>query len=835
MAADRADLAKYGAEYDENGTIVNYERVMERIIDEYNSAIERYNNSGQGDGDKLALEAAEQIFEDAKKAIENYEEALGIANDSANEMLEIQNQMSELEVEKITYELELKMEMNERDVEMLEYYQEKYSEELENQDKLFNTFIQSAAEYEDNLAQLGKAYEDLSRQYAAGLINEAHYAEAVTELQEEIVDNLNSLQEIQSELVEAYSETLELAREEIERTTDAIDHSNEALQSFMDITRLTGNDAEYKKIGKFYDQMYANNLTKIEVQKAHLDSLLEEEERFQEKIRNGQQLTELEKAEYAALSEQIQETRDTLLSSVVESLEVVRESYENTINSIADDLDNFMAGAAGSMEYLQEQYGYFQEEQERYVSTSKELYEVSKLNRDIEGTLATTTSSAAKEALKALQEKINKQSELNELTEYDIEMNQLQYQLLLARIKLEESQNAKDTVRLTRDENGNYAYRYTANQDKIDEAAQHYEDVLQQINDTTVQRTSEIEQQLLNTMVNYKEKFQEIAIDYSLTEEERLMKLEELNNQFSETMRYLQEQNNIVTNNLTANQEAIAGHYGTTMSEITASTAGNVNNTIQSMIDKTEEYITAMNNAIFGEEGAQSAWQKYLAQLGDIEGSADVAYDSLLGNAQEMGEMNGFAAEEALEVIQTLRDTLDPLEALSSAWDAHNAILEATISNYENLAQVIQGVLSAIGEIPNGGSTNVDGAHRYAKGGLVDYTGLAWVDGTASNPEMMLNPSDTQNILKATTMAKSLDSGFIGSLVESVKNAAAAMLHMFGGAYHAVTNVHTANGSALDQNVHITAEFPNVQNHTEIEEAFDNLINQAAQFAHRKN
>jgi hypothetical protein len=33
--------------------------------------------------------------------------------------------------------------------------------------------------------------------------------------------------------------------------------------------------------------MYANNLTKIEVQKAHLDSLLEEEERFQEKIRNG--------------------------------------------------------------------------------------------------------------------------------------------------------------------------------------------------------------------------------------------------------------------------------------------------------------------------------------------------------------------------------------------------------------------------------------------------------------------------------------------------------------------------------------------------------------------
>jgi hypothetical protein len=182
MAADKADLAKYGAEYDENGTIVNYERVMERIIDEYNSAIETYNNSGQGDGDKLALEAAEQRFEDAKKAIENYEEALSIANDSANEMLEIQNKMSELEVEKITYELELKLEMNERDLELLEYYQDKYEDKLSKQDELFNTFLGSMAEYENNLAHLGTAYEQLNAKFVAGLINEADYAEAMADL-----------------------------------------------------------------------------------------------------------------------------------------------------------------------------------------------------------------------------------------------------------------------------------------------------------------------------------------------------------------------------------------------------------------------------------------------------------------------------------------------------------------------------------------------------------------------------------------------------------------------------------------------------------------------------
>ena len=836
MAADKADLAKYGAEYDENGTISNYETVMERIIDEYNSAIERYNNSEQGDGDKLALEAAEQIFEDAKKAIENYEEALSIANDSANEMLEIQNQLSEIEVEKITYELELKVDLNERDLELLKYYQDKYAEELDKQDEIYNTILGSMLEYEDNLKALGEAYEELNNKRALGLITEADYAEAIQDLQDQVIDNLSELNDIQNQLVDTYTETLALAREEVEKTTDTIDSANAALQSYMDILALSGKETDYEKLATFYEMMNENNLTKIEIQRNHLDALLEEEDKFQEKIRSGQQLTDLEQEQYQALQEEIFETRDALLSTTQEALDTIRATYENTINSISDNLDNFMAGAAGSMAYLQEQYGYFQEEQERYVSTAKELYEVSKLNRDIENTLGETTSKAAKEALKALQEKINKQSELNELTEYDIEMNQLQYQLLLARIKLEEAQNAKDVVRLTRDENGNYAYRYTANQDKIDEAAQNYEDVLQQINDSTVQRTSEIEQQLLNTMSNYKEKFQEIATDYTLTEEERLMKLEELNNNFAETMQFIQEQNTIATDNLTANQEAIAEHYGVNMSQITASTAGNVNETIQSMIDKTQDYINAMNEAIFGEEGGQTAWQKYLAGVGDITEAADVAYGTMIEDAEEMGEMNEWSAERAQEVINTLTDTLEPLEALTNAWNSHNAILEATISNYESLAEVIQGVLAAVGEIPNTtGTGSADGTQppKFAKGGPVSYTGLAWVDGTPSDPEYVLNPGDTQNILTAAATVKSLDSGFIGTLIESVKNTAQAMMNIFSNAYHAVSGVHTTSTS-LDQNVHITAEFPNVTDHNEIEEALLSLTNRASQFANSK-
>ena len=41
-------------------------------------------------------------------------------------------------------------------------------------------------------------------------------------------------------------------------------------------------------------------------------------------------------------------------------------------------------------------------------------------------------------------------------------------------------------------------------------------------------------------------------------------------------------------------------------------------------------------------------------------------------------------------------------------------------------------------------------------------------------------------------------------------------------------------GGILEQQVHIEASFPGVSDHSEIEEAFNNLVNQAAQYANRK-
>ncbi len=44
----------------------------------------------------------------------------------------------------------------------------------------------------------------------------------------------------------------------------------------------------------------------------------------------------------------------------------------------------------------------------------------------------------------------------------------------------------------------------------------------------------------------------------------------------------------------------------------------------------------------------------------------------------------------------------------------------------------------------------------YKTGGLVDETGLAWLDGTKGRPEMVLNPHDTENYMKLTETLRSV-------------------------------------------------------------------------------
>ena len=91
--------------------------------------------------------------------------------------------------------------------------------------------------------------------------------------------------------------------------------------------------------------------------------------------------------------------------------------------------------------------------------------------------------------------------------------------------------------------------------------------------------------------------------------------------------------------------------------------------------------------------------------------------------------------------------------------------------------------------------------------------------------ELVLNASDTKNMLNAVEILRSITSSLGQTLMNQMANISA-------------TNASTITGGigegTLEQSVHIEAQFPNVTNSAEIENALNNLVNRASQYIQRK-
>lgn len=88
--------------------------------------------------------------------------------------------------------------------------------------------------------------------------------------------------------------------------------------------------------------------------------------------------------------------------------------------------------------------------------------------------------------------------------------------------------------------------------------------------------------------------------------------------------------------------------------------------------------------------------------------------------------------------------------------------------------------------------------------------------------ELVLNETDTANILNAVNMIRSMTAGLKSGALNSVLSS----INSFSG-------MSSQSPQDLEQNIHIDANFPNVKNASEIEQAILSLADQATQYVHK--
>lgn len=120
-----------------------------------------------------------------------------------------------------------------------------------------------------------------------------------------------------------------------------------------------------------------------------------------------------------------------------------------------------------------------------------------------------------------------------------------------------------------------------------------------------------------------------------------------------------------------------------------------------------------------------------------------------------IAEEIAYANDNASAICQTIRAESESVgyiisQETAKIWSARSnptlAVYDPSFSKAQTSTnQTINGVTNSL--------------KKYARGGLVDYTGLAHVDGSPSNPEMVLSPSDTANFIALKDAMKKASDG----------------------------------------------------------------------------
>lgn len=982
--SEMEQLKKLGAQFDDKGVITNYNELIKKNqadYSKYNSGVDYYNSldaeaqenldkqyQGMTDTDgnyyggyqdylqKVFGDTADKQQEEFEKLLEQYESDQETYEQIMQEIQDAKDAIFDEKLEKISYVVDVKLDVDDSDIKYLEFL----LTELEDKDfhaaeAIANIGLQTGKSL-DKIKQYEKGIEDILKLsgYEGGIEGLKSGDISLEELQEgglteeglaklqEYIDGLaeenEALRAMRENAWAQVSDEFDEYIEKMDNGIEKIEHLKNITQSYQNIVDIVGkkylgvsNDLVDKMnksmVSQSQDLLKANK-AKLEATQASYDKLMSEDTSgwSDQALKERQVL--LDKME-----DELQNAKEAFMSSWEEALQASADRYAAAVDNIIEEFSDKIAGLYGSLSELQEAYDRASDLDSQYLEDYEQIYQLSKLTRDINNSIDDTDNIAAKEEYKALLEEINQiEADGTKLSEYDLEVLQKKFELKQAQIALEEAQNAKSSVGMVRGEDGNYSYVYTANDDDVANAEQNYEDKLHEMQVLNGDYINSLQEQIIQTQ-------QECADALAAIKESDFNSYEEWREAVDRTQAYYDQKMDFYYSQLDGalgNNRELYENDWARYSELT----GYKISSDENYVDKFEETNYSILTGYTTLEEAHSAWTvatgEMLTDLAtaynewqiDVETAMGLAGTSVDGFAEQMEQDTDCnvqdsqeAAEAVVDMGQQMEETFSETLSAIANWEAEwgSAIDDAIAKNLEliqsfndmkremadamdavssynpggdsgsgngsggggsnsggdsggsgsggaNNADKVEGVAAAIWM--DGGSTSgwyngsdrqsrlkekgVTGAQAYINAhgpngdiyaawnkkrnqlksfyyGSFDtggYTG-DWGDKSGRlallhSKEIVLNAKDTENFLQAIDMVRE-----ISGRIDLNAKYATAMMDMMQ------PTIGRGGAPEIVQNIEINADFPDATDHSEIEMAFNNLINTASQYANR--
>ncbi len=888
---DRAAIAAYGAVFDEDGIITNYEQIMQEQLDIFNASL---------------TDEAEESYNEFKDILNQYEETLELKLSEADKLIEQEYDKISLQLEKITYSVEIKVQINDDQIDFLERRLDRLSNSERRQYDSYliqqKKMLELQQKYFETQQGIDALQTAIAEHEAQGLEITDEENEQLRTYKETLADIDDQIFDIKFSIIEDIGTVFDNYFDNLDYYIDRISTLNDMMGTTRDTLDLLGYD-DLDNFNRINEQLLSNQRVMLEMSQKKLSSVADEVDYWQRLAATVKEVNSLDDlkdssfwedandqikkiAENAALAgDSIKVVKDAIDDQLKEAterqLETQQEIYES-INDIVQAIeDNWVdavekvvavqkKGLLNDIDYAVDRYGDLADLNDLYLSNSKKIYELNKLNRTILQDISKTDNVAAKSKLKDVLEEVNALQNSNaQMSEYELKTLQAKYDLRLAEIALEEAQEAKSQVRLVRDNEGNWGYMYTADAEEVSKAEQDVEDKMQALQDIQEETMRDTGEKILSIQQEYYDALSDIYTDASLTQEERnkreealrestMKKLSYYTDQYDKALKQsgmnfkdtilgtmypeyetLQKFNDNFASSADTTFTMIQDQYKTTteyyqkLAQVMGITDENVLNDLgrmkeeiaKAMIAAQENMQTAISNSqenfdattknmndlvkTIDEMGeALREWVKEMTKLAVVFNS-NADYFDLMIKALKNNDMD--SAEKYAE-YRAMKISLDPNSYSQYAWSSK----EAMVKDFQE-----QGVQISSEKADRLWDKYNNTTQKYDTGG---YTGEWGQDGKLAvlhQKELVLNASDTANMLDIVNIVRDI-----------VQQIDAQALYSRGRRFD-LPRIET-RAETLEQNVHIEANFPNATSHQEIEQAFDNLINLASQYANKK-
>lgn len=473
-----------------------------------------------------------------------------------------EKEAAELELEAITKQIDWKVKQIDFQIKRLNYYQEKLLKQAHGNKQTIEAMLEGFAYQEQEMLQLfdkgatlRQGIDQLNAAKAKYPGYEQMFDEQILEYQSDLIDVNEAILDLRNDIEDLVQNVLDLALDEIDKQIERLDTYTSMLDHLNNIIDLSGRsmlDMGLKtQIGA---TKVETMLGKMKSLKGQMDGLTKATKEAQAALADRQADGDTSSVKFwenqvEVLKQETEKASDEFLASWEETLEAAQDLFEMRVEMAVNILSNALSPFE-TLEDFQDKYEKAKTVNEEYLDDAERLYELNKLNRQLNLQLADANDLLAKQKLRDIQQEIHDlQADGVKMSQYDLEYLQKKYDLQLAEIALMEQQNSKTSMRLVRDAAGNWTYAYDADEEKIEDATQKYEDAVHELEQLSKDYINDVSEQLIQNQIDFKEALQDLdknSADYS----NQLLSLQEY---YVERQRYLLDELNkgVVNSGLT--------------------------------------------------------------------------------------------------------------------------------------------------------------------------------------------------------------------------------------------------------------------------------------------